>query len=130
MKLTALALVLCLCIGMAPAVGAAGHGNAGGGTSVDVDVQKIDSATADLFQEGASQETLDYGEEPYEDDDVVRAIIFLEEAPVLQAETRSNMVLSSGAALGAKKRIDAEQQEVQRRIEKNVLQGEPLEVVD
>lgn len=128
MKLTALALVLCLCIGMAPAVGAAGHGNAGGGTSVDVDVQKIDSATADLFQEGASQETLDYGEEPYEDDDVVRAIIFLEEAPVLQAETRSNMVLSSGAALGAKKRIDAEQQEVQQRIEKNVLQGEPLEV--
>lgn len=38
------------------------------------------------------------------------------------------MVLSSSAAQSAKKRIDAEQQKIQQRIEKTVLQGEPLEV--
>lgn len=126
MKLTALALVLCLCIGMAPAAGAAGSGNAGGGTSVDV--QKIDSASSNLFKEGGTQEALDYGEEPYTDDETVRAIIFLEEAPVLQAETRSEMALTSSVAQTAKARIDKQQEQIQQQIEKTVLDGRTLEV--
>ena len=88
---------------------------------------KVDDVNADVIHD-AAKVTHDEEEDPYEDTDIVRVSIVLNKKATLEVYSAEN-VASNGAAMAYREKLEQEQTAIIARIEKDVLNGEKLDVV-
>ena len=123
-RLTALVLALILCLSLVVPVGAVGIS---GGTNVRFEQVDNSVVSATLRSNRAQREQ---AETPlYQDTDKVRVSIFLEKPSTLEEGFSTENIAANTQAMSYRKELKAQQDAVARRISKDALGGEELDIV-